>query len=312
MARCRYTILMNHSKHGMTENLILESEPVQKTASAVGTTGVVVAAPTYEVFSSGGGTQSTAMAALIVQGKLPKPDIMAIVDTGREMPTTWEYMDKVTIPEMKKIGIEVYRVKAMKYANKWGHPSLAGWSASGTLMLPMFSSINNSKLSAYCSKAWKQEAMNLWLKQEHGLTRKEYRKWIGFSFDETRRVLNMQRGEEWKRGLIRFPLVHDVPTKRHQAIRLVEQMGWPTPPRSRCWMCPNQSDMEWHEVQEDYLKLYAEAIRLDEEIRETDANAYLHNSIKPLKDVDLTQIGELDPMAAILFGGTCESGECFL
>ena len=67
------------------------------------------------------------MAALIVQGKLPKPDIMAIVDTGREMPTTWEYLDQVTRPAMKKIGIDVHRVKAMKYANNWGHPSLGGW-----------------------------------------------------------------------------------------------------------------------------------------------------------------------------------------
>ena len=214
----------------MTEDLILESEPAQETAPAVGSTDMVCVAPTYEVLSSGGGTQSTAIAALIVQGRLPKPDLMAIVDTGREMPTTWAYMDEVTIPEMKKIGIEVHRVKAMKYANNWGHPSRM-FATNGDLLLPAFSSINNSKLSAFCSKAWKQEAMNRYLKQEHGITRKQYRKWICFSLDETRRVLNMQRGEEWKRGLIRFPLVEDVPTKRNESIRIVERMGWPTPPR---------------------------------------------------------------------------------
>jgi len=41
-----------------------------------------------EVFSTGGGTQSTAIAGLIVQGLLPKPEICVIADTGREMPTT--------------------------------------------------------------------------------------------------------------------------------------------------------------------------------------------------------------------------------
>lgn len=288
----------------MTEDLILESEPAQETAPAVGSTDMVCVAPTYEVLSSGGGTQSTAIAALIVQGRLPKPDLMAIVDTGREMPTTWAYMDEVTIPEMKKIGIEVHRVKAMKYANNWGHPSRM-FATNGDLLLPAFSSINNSKLSAFCSKAWKQEAMNRYLKQEHGITRKQYRKWIGFSLDETRRVLNMQRGEEWKRGLIRFPLVEDVPTKRNESIRIVERMGWPTPPRSRCWMCPNQSDMEWHEVQQDHPKLYAEAIRMDEEIRVTDPAAYMHSSIKPLRDADLSQQDDL-------FSASCPSGECFL
>lgn len=177
------------------ETLHLESELCASAAVPVDYTDLVAAAPTCEVLSSGGGTQSTAMAALIVQGKLPKPDIMAIVDTGREMPTTWEYLDQVTAPAMKKLGIDVHRVNAMRYANNWGHPSRM-FATNGDLLLPAFSSINNSKLSAFCSKAWKQEAMNRWLKQEHGVTRKEYRKWIGFSLDETRRVLNMQRGEE--------------------------------------------------------------------------------------------------------------------
>jgi hypothetical protein len=35
-----------------------------------------------EVFSSGGGTQSACISALIVQGLLPKPDIFAIADTA--------------------------------------------------------------------------------------------------------------------------------------------------------------------------------------------------------------------------------------
>jgi len=41
-----------------------------------------------EVFSSGGGTQSISITALIIQGRLPKPDFTVIADTGREMPTT--------------------------------------------------------------------------------------------------------------------------------------------------------------------------------------------------------------------------------
>ena len=70
-------------------------------------------------------------------------------------------------------------------------------------------------------------------------------------------------------------------------------------------MCPNQSDMEWHEVQQDHPKLYAEAIRMDEEIRVTDPAAYMHSSIKPLRDADLSQQDDL-------FSASCPSGECFL
>jgi hypothetical protein len=42
-----------------------------------------------EVFSSGGGTQSAAIAALIVQGRLPKPDFVVIADTDYECSSTW-------------------------------------------------------------------------------------------------------------------------------------------------------------------------------------------------------------------------------
>ena len=42
------------------------------------------------IWSCGGGTQSAAIAALIVQGRLPIPDISLMVDTEREKSGTWE------------------------------------------------------------------------------------------------------------------------------------------------------------------------------------------------------------------------------
>ena len=93
--------------------------------------------------------------------------------------------------------------------------------------------------------------------------------------------------------------------KRQEAIRVVERMGWPTPPRSRCWMCPNQSDREWREVQQNHQAEFAKAIELDEAIRERDPNAYLHSTIKPLRDADLSEEDDL-------FSGSCASGECFI
>lgn len=72
----------------------------------------------YEVFSSGGGTQSTCIAALIVQGRLPKPDFMVIADTGRECSSTWEYMDAVIRPAMATVGVEVYRLMLEQWGRK--------------------------------------------------------------------------------------------------------------------------------------------------------------------------------------------------
>ena len=47
-----------------------------------------------QVWSCGGGTQSAAIAALIVRGDLPKPDYAYMVDTGRERTATIDYFHK--------------------------------------------------------------------------------------------------------------------------------------------------------------------------------------------------------------------------
>lgn len=257
-----------------------------------------------QIWSCGGGTQSCAIGALIVQGRLPKPYLAVIADTGREMPTTWQYLDSVLRPALANVGVEIVRVKK----DEWATPRGRGlFATSGQLMIPAYTNQSGeaSKLPAFCSGAWKQEVVDRWLSIKHDLTRSQYVKWIGFSRDEKTRIIRMQNGAEWKSGLIRFPLHDDIPMRRHEAIKLVEDMGWPKPPRSRCFDCPNRSDMEWYEVKTDYPELFASAIERDETMRQRDPHAFLHSSVAPLKDA------KLDPKED-LFSAGCASGECFL
>lgn len=59
----------------------------------------------FQVWSSGGGTQSSAIAVLILKGLLPRPDAAVIADTGRENPETWEYLGNIVNPALlKKFG----------------------------------------------------------------------------------------------------------------------------------------------------------------------------------------------------------------
>lgn len=136
----------------------------------------LVRSPSVEVFSTGGGTQSTAISALIIQGKLPKPDLVVIADTGREMPTTWQYLDAVVRPALKAIGLEVHRIKT----SEWARERVREYFTAGSLQIPAFSNISGegSKLSAFCSSHWKGESIDRWLSQTRGLTRSKYRKWI--------------------------------------------------------------------------------------------------------------------------------------
>jgi len=260
-----------------------------------------------QVFSSGGGTQSCCIAALIVRGRLPKPDICVIADTGYENDRTWEYLDAIVAPALTGCGVEVCRILASEWASPWGNPSVHhGFASSGQLMIPAYTDQSGvvSKLSTYCSNAWKQEVVDRWLSKACGLTRSKVVKWIGFSRDEVRRVFRMAKGEGYAKGLIRFPLVRDVPTTRQEAIQIVEDMGWPTPPRSRCWMCPNQNDHEWMEIKAD-PSMWGKATRFEDDFRKRDPHAFCHKSGKPLREVDFSEDDDL-------FAGKCESGGCFV
>ena len=62
------------------------------------------------VWSSGGGTQSAAIAALIVRGDLERPDLAAIVDTGYEASSTWAYHYKVILPALAGVGVHMHRI----------------------------------------------------------------------------------------------------------------------------------------------------------------------------------------------------------
>lgn len=261
-----------------------------------------------EVFNSGGGTQSTAIAALIIQGRLSRPDFVVIADTGRERASTWEYMNTVTAPALAAIGIEVHRPSRDEYAYR--HQDL--WNKNGnTMLIPAFTNQtigSTGKLDGFCSKWWKVEVTENYLKRRFGIKKAEIRKWIGFSLDESRRALRMMVTEDFKAGRIRLPLIQDVPMRRHQSIVLVtKEMGWPEPPRSMCWMCPNQSDDEWMDLYENSPMEFEMACQLDESVREKDPHAWLHSSCVPLRDVVWHREPDLPG-----FDRACSSGVCFL
>lgn len=256
----------------------------------------------FQVWSCGGGTQSCAIAALIVQGRLPKPDISVIADTGRETKTTWEYLDEVLRPAFATIGLEIHRISAAEwsYYHKTGHEL---FNSKGTLQIPAFSDITGqvSKFPAYCSSAWKQEPIDRWLRSK-GVKKRQAVKWIGFSKNEQIRWVRTTRSKDFLAGLIRLPLVHDVPMTREDCLQVVNSLGWPFPPRSRCFDCPNQSDFEWLSLSPEEFAL---AVERDKFIRTKDPHAWLHRSCVPLDQVDFSQPEDK-------FSRPCDSGQCFV
>jgi hypothetical protein len=223
------------------------------------------------------------------------------------MPTTWEYLNTVVAPALLAVGLEIHRVRCAEWESIPAHGK--NWLShnGNTVLFPAFTDESGtmSKLGGFCSKRWKQEVRDRFMSRRFGIGRSKQRVWIGFSLDETSRAIRMMAGDEYKNGLIWFPLIEGVPMRRQQAVNVVKKMGWPDPPRSRCWCCPNQGDDEWREIKRDHPALFEEAVKLENEVRLHDPNAWFHKSCTPLASVDFSQ-------EASLFDNACSSGNCFV
>jgi len=210
-------------------------------------------------WSCGGGVQSSAIAALIVSGKLPKPDLAVIVDTEREKETTWNYYLSVLRPELWKVGVMLQIVKKSEFAT-------VDLYRNDDILIPAFT--KNGKLPAFCSNEWKQRVVRRWLKKECHADSCEL--WLGISRDEMKRIRVPDIA--WLKH--RYPLIFDVPMRRSECYQVVKNLGWPDPPRSSCYMCPNQLQDEWNAMTPADQ---ARAAIFESEIQKLDPELFLRN-----------------------------------
>jgi hypothetical protein len=228
--------------------------------------------------------QSAAIAALIYIGEIPLPDISVMADTGYERSSTWEFMEFL----ITKVPVEI--VKASDYATV----GLWGGKDKQTLLIPAFTDLHGqpAKLGGFCSNEWKRRPIDRWLR---GRGVKEFRRWIGFSTDELGRAKNY---DDY------YPLI-EKRMSRNDCAALVKSLGWPDPPRSSCWMCPNHGAHEWREIRKsgDWPLVVA----FESAIRKKDPNAWLTREIQPIDQVDFA-----DKNRDLFEQTDCESGQCFV
>lgn len=241
-------------------------------------------------WSYGGGVQSVAIAVLIKEGVLPKPDLAVIADTGRERRTTWQYLDGMVRPYLAPTGVEI-RIASHSLATK------DLYAPDGLTLMPAYT--EEGRLPTYCSVEWKRRVVNRWLR-EQGV--EDCDCWIGYSIDELRRV-SEKDAVKWCRQ--RFPLI-DRMINRAMCRRIIEGAGLPVPKKSRCYQCPHQDADEWAETLADPIDGPL-AVACDEEVRANDPEGtglYLHYSRVPLRLVG-SGGGIATPLAP------CDGGYCW-
>lgn len=236
-----------------------------------------------------------AIALLIMRGKLPVPECAVIADTGRETEETWWYMATMVAPKMERMGCTIHVAShALSTVDLYG--------LNGDLLLPMFVE-GGGKMPTLCSNEWKKRVVRRWLRQRGYGPEKPVRVWLGMSVDELMRAGTSD--VDWASN--HYPLLLDVPMRRDECRRMIVDAGWPEPPRSACWMCPHRRNDEWAALSPAE---FAQAVDLDKQLRVKHPGTFLHRSMKPLDEVDLTPPDNSLP----LFNdtGACDSGYCFV
>lgn len=241
-----------------------------------------------QVMSYGGGKQSVAMCLLVAQGKLPRPDIIVMADTGREATATWDYLERVVQPMLKPLGLEV-EIAPHNLA------TVDMYGTKGDLLIPAYTnqSGERGKLPTFCSNEWKQRVVMRYLRSR-GV--KECDIWLGFSYDEAERC--KPSGANWFHRV--YPLIdglmeHYIPwglgnslyMSRADCVELVKAAEMPEPPKSSCYMCPHRRNNQWRDLRDNYPEDFEKAIQVEREMRELDPNVYLHESLITLDMADL-------------------------
>lgn len=230
-------------------------------------------------WSYGGGTQSAAIAVLIAQGRLPKPEISVMADTGREATETWDYLKNNIQPLLDSVGVTI-EIAPRSLA------TVDLYDAKGTLLIPVFTA--EGKFRTFCSDKWKAAVVKRYLRKKGYGPKNPVKSWLGFSLDEINRV--KESNTDWQE--LAWPLLFDISPAftRRDCRDLVLSVGLPEPPKSSCWMCPHRQNGQWARLKEHYPADWQAAVDLDNQIRASDREngVYLHHSRVALVDADLS------------------------
>jgi len=224
------------------------------------------------VHANGGGTQSLAIVVLAAFGVLPTPDESIIIDTGWECSSTWTYCRQHAEPLLRLLGVTLRKVE-----HAWASSDL--YDNTGYLLIPAFT--ETGRLRNFCTGCWKRDVMPRYLRSIGYGPRRPVVQWLGYSCDEVKRLCSPR--SQWLAPA--WPLV-SLGMSRRDGIEIVQAAGLPKPPRSRCKICPCQTDEEWRNMRDHWPDDFAEACDVDERIRERDTRGgvWLHRSKRPLRE----------------------------
>lgn len=268
------------------------------------------------IISLGAGVQSSTMALMAAAGEItPMPVAAIFADTQAEPKSVYVWLDWLE----KQLPFPVHRVSKGNLKNvaitiRRKKDGTGSWAKT---VIPTYIA-NRDGSRGIVQRQCTYDFKMLPLIKKAMLILSEYRafekdpiaiQWIGISLDEVWRM------KASRKDCIqhRWPLV-DLGMKRHDCLKWMSSHGFPTPPRSACTFCPYHSNAEWRRLKQESPEEFESVVQFEKDLqrvkRETDnmrGIPFLHNSLKPLSEVDFSTEEERGQLN--MFNNECE-GMC--
>ncbi len=200
-----------------------------------------------QFLSYGGGTQSTAMLLMAIEGELERPDYVVFADTGSEMPHTYELVE-IMKKKCEEAELEFVTVQAEK-------PLHEKYLERGTLPVIGIRS---------CTSQWKIEPIKRFMRSIVGMGRRKIlaTSWIGITTDERKRA--SPSSDQWSTR--RYPLLEKM-MSRDDCIYYCEQKLGIQVKKSGCFLCPYQSPQQWGVLKREHPDLFDLSLELEKKAK---------------------------------------------
>jgi len=248
------------------------------------------------VISLGAGVQSTTMALMAAHGEItPMPDCAIFADTGAEPKAVYDHLEWLMSPNVLPFPVHIVSAGNLRdeiIAASQGH--------NGNYGRPPFFVRNRRNgrkgmLRRQCTQDYKIDPIHRKVRDLLGLKPRQrwpkvvsVEQWIGISSDEAQRMKNARVATIQNR----WPLIEKRMSRQH-CLQWLASHDYPMPPKSACTFCPYRKNALWRHLKDTDPAGWNDACAVDRAIR-TDGyrhivgEAFLHPTLKPLDEVDLS------------------------
>ena len=262
--------------------------------------GVLIEKDPLTFLSFGGGTQSSAIALLLIhhpekftEKGLTIPANINFADTGAEPAPVYDHIEKM----QKLLEDAGYKFNICKNLDKDGNFKPLDDISARASTVPLFTRTPEGvgMLKRQCTNEFKISPLTKFVRESLGYkprqrVKHDIKLWLGISTDESQRMKTNR--VNWITNV--YPLIELGLSRSHCVALGQYYLGYQVP-KSACYFCPFTNHERWLSMKQNDPETFQKAVEFDRKVRDlptfgkSNYPCYIHSSGTPLESAVLDQ-----------------------